>query len=192
MSYEHPTTDDEAQEFDVLPDWGQGIQLSLSYQTDIKRSRRGIEQRSQRRRRPRMAMDYTPAQIMGADALLRLETLRTRSRGRLLVPWWPSAQKLSTAMASDTSVTLQGGLITGEWEETNQIYLWHRSLGGQFRTVTEISGSTFTLENIELDHQYPADGYAFPVMVCLLQRGDNLLRDLQYRTASGQLTFRTL
>jgi hypothetical protein len=147
MSWNYPSTLDDATFLAILPDWAAGITQTTTYRTDISRSRRGLEQRTQRQRRPYLTMEYNWT-ATDAAARRRIENAVAQARGRLIVPWWPHGIKSNSAMLTDEAIILDSAPIEGEIVSGGWVYIWHRSLGGEFREVVNKADLTINLTSL--------------------------------------------
>lgn len=191
MSLPYPISTDAAAQLAVLPDWGEGVRHSVIYRTDMTRSNTGLEQRSQRRRRPLLAMEYSLA-VHDADARRRVETALAASRGTLLVPWWPSGARLASDMPGDTTAILASDPISDEWDHTGWVFFWSRANGVEWRQLASRSGRTLTLTDTGIHTDFQAGDFCFPVRRAVRDKDDSLLQAGTHRTATDKLIFRTL
>ncbi len=192
MSLTYPTTDDTPTPVAIMPDWRYGIRTTIGYQTDITESRRGIEQRSQRRRRPRLTMEYR-TNIDDAAAALRLETILATARGPLHVPWWPSGIPLATEMPDWQHLTLETLPLDDDWSRIPMVLIWSRGLGTQWRNVASRDGVDIALEADSVTHiRYPAGSFVFPIRLAVRDVNDGLLISPTTSAAQDMLYFRTL
>jgi hypothetical protein len=192
MSVNPTTTNQTPQLLAVLPDWAAGIQQRTVYRTEVTRSRAGLEQRTQHRRRPMLSMEYMAAGIHDAAARRRLEGIVAQSRRPQLVPWWPHGSKLLSAMTTDTSALLASNPIGDDWDRDGWVYLWDRATGQEFRQLASRTGRTLSLTDTGAHLHFPAGAYCFPVRLCLREKGDDLLNPGRHRTNPEKLIFRTL
>ncbi len=191
MALTYPTSDDTPTQLAIMPDWGEGVRQVLIYRTDILRSRAGIEQRSQRMTRPKLGLEYV-ATATDEPARRRIETILATSRGPLHVPWWTSGVKLSVAMTAATSLTLEHVPIAEDFDQVALVYLWDRTVGGEWRTVASRAGAVLTLTSSGVHTLFPAGSWCFPVRLAVRDRDDSLLETAHQRAASDRLLFRTL
>jgi len=191
MALTYPTTNDTPTRLAIMPDWGQPVREAINYRTDIIRSRAGLEQRSQRMNRPKLGMEYT-ATATDEAARRRIETVLATTRGPLLIPWWPSGLQ-TTAMPTDTSVTLETTPIGEDFDQVALVYLWSRLHGGEWRTVASRTGAALTLvHDLPVHTIYPAGSFCFPVRLAIRDRDDALLESAHQRSSIDRLLFRTL
>lgn len=190
MSY--PTTDDTPELLAVLPDWQHGIQHRQTYRTEVARSRAGLEQRSQHRRRAILVMEYTATGLHDAAACRRLDMVVRSSRKPLVVPWWCSGTTLQSTMPSDTAAVLATNPVADDWDRAEWVYFWHRTLGGEFRQLAGRTGTTLTLVDTGTHVQFPAGSFAFPALLAVREKDEALLENPRHRTAADRLIFRAL
>lgn len=176
----------------IMPDWSVPIKHRTIYRTEVVRSRAGLEQRTQHRRRPMAAMEYTAAGIHDDVARRRLEAIVAQYRTPVLVPWWPNGARLRIAMADETTVELDSNPIAEEWDRDGWIYLWDRATGSEFRQLASRDGRTLTLTDTGAHVLFPAGAYCFPVRLSLRDKGEGILNPNRHRTNPESLSFRTL
>lgn len=191
MSLTYPTTKDAFTLVAVLPDWGQPIRQATVYRTDITRSRRGLEQRAQRRRKPHLTMDYVVA-ADGPDGQRRIEAAIGMTRGPLFTPWWPHGLRLLEDMPSDTSATVVGNPIGDEWDESGWVFFWHPEAGQEFRILASRNAQVLTLTATGTHIAFPAGSWAFPVRRCVRERDQATLAAQHHLAVVDRLIFRTL
>lgn len=191
MSLTYPTTKDTPVQFALMPDWAAGVKQQTIYRTDITRSRRGLEQRSQRQRKPSLMIEYQ-ADHIDEDARRLLERTVTSTRGALLVPWWPNGSTLQSDMGSATGAVLDSTPISDDWDLTGWVYLWHRTSGAEWRELASRSGRNLTLTDSGGHTLFPAGSHCFPVRLAVRMRDDNLLESPRHQAETNRLIFRTL
>jgi hypothetical protein len=193
MSYPTPTTIDEPQKLVILPDWATAIQQRTTYRTDISRSRTGLEQRAQRRRRPFLSIEYR-ATVQSDPAQRRIEATLLTSRTPLIVPWWPNGGILSDKMPNQTIVNLTSRPIAEDWTaELQWVFLWGRAeQQGEWREFASISGSTVTLIDTGFHLRFEAGGFIFPGKLCTREIDNQMLNRHHHRESTDTIKFRTL
>ncbi len=191
MSWSYPSTVDAPTFLAIAPDWSAGVAQTTTYRTDINRSRRGLEQRSQRTRRPALTMEYQWT-ANDAQARRRIENAVSQARGVIHVPWWPHGMLTQTEMISSTEVRLDSNPIAEEWDRDGWIYLWHRETGAEFRQVVSRNGALITLTGAGPFLLFPAGSHAFPVRLATREAAEQINQIAHTRTADETLTFRTL
>ncbi len=191
MSVEYPTTDDTPTLVAILPDWSQSIQQATIYRTDITRSRRGLEQRAQRRRRPMLSMQYQ-MNVNDADARRLIETAVLMSRKPVIVPWWPHGSTVNALMTNDTAVTLASSPISDDWDQSGWVYFWSRTQGAEWRQITGREGRVLTLLDEGVHTRFAAGAYCFPGRLAVRDREEAMLGNTRHRTSIDRLIFRTL
>lgn len=193
MSYPHPTSIDAPVKLAIMPDWASGIGQQTTYRTDISRSRAGLEQRAQRRRRPILLMDYQASQH-DAEAQRRIEAVMATARTPLLVPWWPNGSVLAATMTTDTSVQLTSNPIAEDWpEDLAWVYLWGRAEGGgEWREFASIDGSVVTLVDTGSHTRFSAGAFIWPGRLAVREVDNAMLQIPRHRETSDALKFRTI
>lgn len=187
MSYPYETTIDTPAQIAIHPDWAQGVVQGTRYRTEIQQTRAGMEQRTQHRLRPILTMEYTTT----PEAAEALERVATQTRGPILTPWWPHGLKLAVPMPSDTEITLSSAPIASEWDRDGWVYLWNRSIGGEFRQIDSRLALTITLTGTGTT--YPAGSWAFPVRLATRAGDEAMLQARKARaTAREKVIFQTL
>lgn len=192
MSTNPTTTNQAPQLLAVLPDWAAGIRQRTVYRTEVTRSRAGLEQRTQHRRRPMLSMEYTAAGIHDAAARKRLEGIVAQYRVPLLVPWWPHGCQLYFDMTNDTDVTLGTNPIGDEFDRDGWVYLWDRVNGQEFRQLASRDGRLLTLVDTGTHTRFSAGAFCFPVRLAIREKGEDMLNPGRHRTNPEKLIFRTL
>jgi hypothetical protein len=107
--------------FSVAPDWGEGMEETLEYFTDVLRSYSDNEQRRALRQLPRRAMRYRALTLNARDAAGMESLIWGWQNQPFGVPWWPDAQPLLSDIPPGTLVIpvstadrqfAAGGLVT--------------------------------------------------------------------------------
>lgn len=191
MSWNYPTTQDTPVKLAIMPDWSGGIEQQATYRTDITRSRRGLEQRTSRQRRPILSQSYQWTSSEAA-ARRRIEDAITQARGPLIVPWWPHGIPLRVAMVGDTIADLEYGFIEHEEPQIQWVYFWHRTAGAEWREVSAVAGSILTLVDTGTHIDFPAGSFCFPAFLAMREAADSSNRIDNARTVDETLNFRTL
>lgn len=176
----------------IMPDWQAGVKQRTVYRTEVVRSRSGLEQRTQHRRRPILAIEYVAAGIHDAAARKRIEGVVAQSRKPLLVPWWPNGARLLQNMTSQTSALLGTNPIADDWDRDGWVFLWDRETGSEFRQLAGRDGRTLTLTDTGAHLLFPAGAYVFPVRLAIREKNDAVLNPNSHRTNPESLSFRTL
>lgn len=193
MSYPHPISTDTPLKLAIMPDWASGVGQQTTYRTDISRSRAGLEQRAQRRRRPILSMEYQ-ASVQEAGAQRRIETTLAIARTPLLVPWWPNGSILVNSMTNDTDVQLTADPIAEDWpDDLAWVYLWGREEGGgEWRELASRDGNLLTLVDTGDHVQFSAGAFIWPARLCVREIENAMLQVPRHREATDALKFRTL
>jgi hypothetical protein len=107
--------------FSVAPEWGEGMEETLEYLTDVLRSYSDAEQRRALRQLPRRAMRYRALTLNARDAAGMESLIWGWQNQPFGVPWWPDAQPLLSDLAPGAFVIpvetadrqfAAGGLVT--------------------------------------------------------------------------------
>lgn len=191
MSFHFPSISDDAETFALLPDWGAPIRQTTTYRTDILTSKTGLEQRSQRRRRPILAMEYE-ARLQDGNASRAIEAAVTASRKPLIVPWWPNGGRLRVGMASETSAELTANPIAYDYERATHVFIFSRGNGGEFRRLEAIDQAALTLVDEGSHTIFPAGSWVFPCFRATREKADQTLAMTNRADAATRVAFRTL
>src|SRR5260370_34401387 len=90
--------------FSVAPEWGEGMEETFEYLTDVLRAYSDNEQRRALRQLPRRAMRYRALTLNARDAA-GMESLIWGGQNQPYgVPWWPDAQPLLSTITAGTFV----------------------------------------------------------------------------------------
>jgi hypothetical protein len=107
--------------FSIAPEWGEGMEETLEYLTDVLRSYSDTEQRRALRQLPRRAMRFRALTLNARDAAGMESLIWGWQNQPFGVPWWPDAQPLLSDIAAGTFVIpvetadrqfAAGGLVT--------------------------------------------------------------------------------
>jgi hypothetical protein len=90
--------------FSIAPEWGEGMEETLEYLTDVLRSYSDNEQRRALRQLPRRAMRYRALTLNARDAAGMESLIWGWQNQPFGVPWWPDAQPLLSDIAPGTFV----------------------------------------------------------------------------------------
>jgi hypothetical protein len=90
--------------FSVAPEWGEGMEETLEYFTDVLRSYSDAEQRRALRQLPRRAMRFRALTLNARDAAGMESLIWGWQNQPFGVPWWPDAQPLLSSIAAGTFV----------------------------------------------------------------------------------------
>jgi hypothetical protein len=90
--------------FSVAPEWGEGMEETLEYLTDVLRAYSDNEQRRGLRQLPRRAMRYRALTLNARDAAGMESLIWGWQNQPYGVPWWPDAQPLTADVAAGTFV----------------------------------------------------------------------------------------
>lgn len=88
----------------VAPDWGQGIEESIEYLTDVLKSYSDNEQRRALRKDPRRALRYKALTLNARDAAGLESLLWGWQHQPFGVPWWPDSQPLTADIGAGSFV----------------------------------------------------------------------------------------
>lgn len=192
MSYPFPTTTNEATKLALMPDWAAGVGHQTTYRTDINRSRAGLEQRAQRRKRPILSMEYQ-IHAQNEAARRRIEQALATARGPLLVPWWPSGGRLRVDMDSDTFVDMTTVPIAEDWPpDLAWVFLWGRDQGSEWREFSHRNGSNVHLIDTGTHIQFTAGAFCFPGRLAVREVENDMIEVPRHGEASEVLKFRTI
>jgi hypothetical protein len=193
MSFLFPSTIDEPELYAVMPDWQAGVQQETTYRTEITRSRSGLEQRAQRRRRPILSMTYQVS-LKSPATRLAIETTVATNRLPVIVPWWPNGRILAEAMASSTIATLEGEPIKEDWSATTLwAYLFDPTTSeGEWREFGSVAGAELTLINTGSHTLFPEGAFIFPGRLSTREPDNMMLQKIRPQEGTETLRFRTL
>lgn len=90
--------------FSVAPDWGEGMEESFEYLTDVLSAYSDNEQRRGLRQFPRRAMRYRALTLNARDAAGMESLIWGWQNQPYGVPWWPDAQPLLSDVAQGSFV----------------------------------------------------------------------------------------
>jgi len=182
------TEDTTPTELAILPDWSQGVEVELEYPTAIQRSWSGRDQRQRKRVKPIRTQRYTRTGLTAAQARARLGAIRDEIRVPQYAPWWADGIQITT-MANQTTVTLDIAPIEGDWADIVRVFLWSRSLGGEFRTLSSQASRTLTLSGTGTLY---SSGWCFPCPIQLRQLDEQQLTPVDLREGIERITMRRL
>lgn len=191
MSVNYPLSTDEPVRFAIMPDWGVGVRQTVIYRTDVTRSRKGLEQRSQRRKRAILGIEYTVS-MHDENARRRVETILASSRTPLIIPWWTSGVLLDGPMTTDTAALLASDPIEDDWTREAWVYLWSRANGAEWRQVASRVGRVITFVDTGSHIHFSDGAFIFPGRLAIRENHDTLMESERHRTTRETLTFRTL
>lgn len=191
MSVNYPLSTDAPTRFAVMPDWGEGVRQTIVYRTDVTRSRKGLEQRSQRRKRAILGMEYSVS-LHDDNARRRVETVLASSRTPLIIPWWVSGAVLNADMTIDTSALLESYPIEDDWSREPWVYLWNRDQGAEWRQVASRDANLLTLIDTGSHILFRDGTFVFPGRLAIREIDDSLMNSERHRTTRETLTFRTI
>tara|TARA_R110000803_G_scaffold209965_3_gene280585 strand:- start:12705 stop:13271 length:567 start_codon:yes stop_codon:yes gene_type:complete len=174
----------------IEPDWLEGIDLQQMFSSAVTTAYGGPEQRQAKREKPIYRMSYSRGGLTADQARRRLQAIRSEFRQPLIVPLWPDGITLQALMTVDTAALLDVSPIEGEFETPLDLYFWDRTLGGEWRTCTVITGRTLTLSGSGT--LYPAGSYVFPGHVMIKEPEEGNLESVDLETGIERLTFKTL
>jgi hypothetical protein len=90
--------------FSIAPEWGEGMEETVEYFTDVLRSYSDNEQRRALRQLPRRAMRYRALTLNARDAAGMESLIWGWQNQPFGVPWWPDAQPLLSDVPAGTFV----------------------------------------------------------------------------------------
>jgi hypothetical protein len=131
--------------FLLAPDWSTGVELSGAWKTDILQGEDGTEQRVSQRDAPADSLKYSALLMSEADAGLLALLLAQAPDGRVNMPRWCDATRLTANVAiGDTSIacdTTDRAFTVG-----GMALLWRRGTGVyEVRTIAGVSGSALDI-----------------------------------------------
>lgn len=186
-----PTTNDAPDLFLVLPDWSKSIKQGISYRTDISRSAKGLEQRSQRRRRPVLRMSYQADRQRESGGALG--ELQAETRGPIRIPWWPHGIMLRTDMADTTTAALASAPLVERWSATGFVFLHHPKQGGEIREISLGNGTESLVFVDDGDHiQFQAGSYCYPMIDAVRDADPSALRSQTHQSRTETINVREL
>lgn len=184
------TTDDTAVRVAMMPDWREGVTLTQAFETSVQRSRRGQDQTASRRKSAIYRMEYTRTGLTPAECRDRLAAIRAESRSPLIIPLWPDGIPLQTSMIGVGSASLDSNPIDGEWVAPMDVFIWSDALGGQWRTVTAISGRNLTFSGTGT--LYLAGALVFPGRRMVREISEGMLTGVDVASGTEQHRYRTI
>lgn len=185
-------TNDTPTRLALFPDWQQGIEATIEFATSVTRSYSGRDQRHRKRVRAHRKIRYQRSGLTPAEAASRIQAIRDEIRLPLEAPFWPDGITLQQTMGSQTEMLLDVEPIDGEWtaDLVGAVFVWTRALGGEFRTMTAISGRNITLSGTGTI--YPAGAWVFPCPVMIRVNGDDAYRPINLETGTELVEMQTL
>jgi hypothetical protein len=90
--------------FSIAPEWGEGMEETIEYLTDVLKAYSDNEQRRALRQLPRRAMRYRALTLNARDAAGMESLVWGWQNQPYGVPWWPDAQPLLSDIAIGTFV----------------------------------------------------------------------------------------
>jgi hypothetical protein len=90
--------------FSVAPEWGEGMEETIEYLTDVLKAYSDNEQRRALRQIPRRAMRYRALTLNARDAAGMESLVWGWQNQPYGVPWWPDAQPLNADIAAGALV----------------------------------------------------------------------------------------
>jgi hypothetical protein len=137
--------------FLFAPDWSAGVELSGAWKTDILQGEDGTEQRVAMRDAPAESMKYSALVLSEADVGLLALLLAQAPDGRVHMPRWCDATRLTadvaiggTSVACDTTdraFTVGGSLLI--WRRRTGVYEV-RTIAGVSDSALDITGDAAT------------------------------------------------
>jgi hypothetical protein len=176
----------------ILPDWGKRILLAEIWDSNVTRSFAGKEQRSSKTVRPRYRLEYFVSGMTAAESRRRLQAIRTEFNRPNVVPIWPDGAILDGAMTlpvADDVGTLVDAIPLG-YETPFVAYLWTEALGGEFRTVTAMTGTSVTFDGSST--LYPDGAHFFPCRLAIREPDAENLNSIDVERRVERIRFKTL
>lgn len=186
-----PNTDDTPVQLALEPDWSQGVQLTVEFSSAVQRSWAGRDQRQRKWEKPRLKIQYRRTGLTPAQAKARILEVRSETRQPIMGPVWPDGVPLQNAM---TGAGATGALLdqnpVHDWEGIDTVWIWNRSLGGEFRSLTSVTGRTLVLGGSGTT--YPAGAFVFPCRIMTRETSDQALEPINLETGTETVEFMTL
>jgi hypothetical protein len=180
--------------FSVAPEWGEGMEETLEYFTDVLRSYSDSEQRRALRRLPRRAMRYRALTLNARDAAGMESLIWGWQNQPFGVPWWPDAQPLLSDISAGTFVIpvstadrqfAAGGLVT----------IWVDEFTFEALSIVTVNPDSVTVSSpTVLDWKGGPQTRVIPVFLCRLPAAVDVSRhsseidqvDLNFIGEAGQ------
>lgn len=126
------------------PNWAESVTERMEWLTDVKRSRKGVEERISLRSLPRFSLRWSPLQKDNDASLLR-NLLWRRAHKVMYTPFWPYRMTLDAA-ATAASNTLSADTTNVPILDDAYVVITDSSqLVSEVRQVTSHTGSQITL-----------------------------------------------
>lgn len=123
------------------PNWSNGFDATIRYLTEVLRSYNGKEQRIAKRFHPRLSFEFEVMPRRDAFHLVQRDLYR-HGRDEMLVPFWPSRQRLATA---PTGATVEVDEVR-DWMVPGKRACIVQNGAGEDITISGVSGTTLTLQ----------------------------------------------
>jgi hypothetical protein len=154
--------------FLFAPDWSAGVELSSAWKTDILQGEDGTEQRVGMRDAPAESLKYSALVMSEADAGLLALLLAQAPDGRVNMPRWCDASRLTANLAiggvsiacdtTDRSFTVGGFALV--WRRRTGVY--------EVRTISGKTSSTLTTDAATKAWTGNSDVEVLPIAPALL------------------------
>ena len=186
-----PDTNDTPLQLALEPDWSLGVEFDVQYSTSVNRSWAGRDQSQRNREKGLLGMRYSISGLTPAQAKARIQTLRTESRQPIMGPVWPDGVPTQATISGVGAVSVQlAQNPVHDWEGIDTVWIWDRANGGEFRTVTAISGRTITLSGTGT--AYLAGAFVFPCKVMVRNVSDSGLSPINLEAGNESVEYQIL
>jgi hypothetical protein len=143
------------------PDWGKPVLLTISWNTVVTSSKNRTEQRTQKRSKAKLALQFSLTPLNTAEMLLRRARFYREMAKPIVCPVWPDYY---AATFSGNNATVDTEATDSNLKVGSYAYITS-SLGNYFRRITAISSTTLTFHATDYyPHSIPAptEGRVYP------------------------------
>lgn len=148
------------------PDWSQGINVQINYDTSIYKSDDGTEQRTAKRNVAKYRQTFVLSALSIEQMSIRSSRALFEVRSPLIVPIWP----METALVSKTTsvLTLANDATKRKFRKKYHVYIKEDGVGSGFWEVTAVSGVTVTVDISETALlAFTSDAKVWPCMFAI-------------------------
>lgn len=169
----------------IEPDWAQDMLSFEGFDTVTSRSTNGREQRVNYRSKPIRTMAYTVASSQASDPTALIQTINTRTRGPVQIPWWADGLRMAITMPTvdQAQLEIEPGLQQG-FEAGDEILL-----DAQVRTITSRAAKVLTLTAMGGSVQAAAGTWAYPLRLATMTNSADALLALRHNRSDQRLRF---
>jgi hypothetical protein len=185
-----PSTLDTPTVITRRPAWEAGVEFEQAMDTDVFRSRAGLEQRQQRRQRGRYLLDYT-TRLSAAEALTRDVLAASENVGPLIVPFWTRAARTDSPIIANV-VTIDYAPDGDFFSDGDYVFFDSPSQGEQFRLIAGTAGSSLTLVADGGAIAFVTGTRVYPCRRCIYEAGRAEWAPESREATSEKLRFITL